>query len=65
MNKKKIIYSLCIDDICEVADQELGRELTATELKEISDKVGDYIDWYQAIENAINDVLVLKEITNK
>ena len=58
MNRKKIIYSISVDDICNVATQELGRDLTETEISEISNKIGDYIDWYQAIENAISDCCV-------
>ncbi len=58
MNRKKIVYSICIDDIHRVAAQELGRDLTETEIFEISNKIGDYIDWYQAIENAIADCRV-------
>ena len=55
MNIKKIIYSLCIDDIQQVAGQELGHQLTAGEISQIADKLGDYIDWYGAIESAISD----------
>jgi len=55
MNRNKVIYSICVDDLRQVATQELGRDLTEIEVAEISDKIGDYVDWYQAIENAIAD----------
>jgi hypothetical protein len=53
---EKIIYSINIEDIQNVAEQELERKLTAKELRLVEDKVGDYINWYEAILNAINEV---------
>ena len=46
MDREKIIYSINIEDIQNVADQELVRELTENELKIVENKLGDYIDWY-------------------
>jgi hypothetical protein len=58
MKPSKIIYSLNIEDAQNVAEQELERELTKKELKIVEDKVGDYIDWYSAIDMTIqNEVL--------
>lgn len=58
MNTSKIIYSINIEDVQNVAEEELGRKLTKKELKIIEDKLGDYIDWYSAIDTAIqNEVL--------
>ena len=59
INPEKIIYSINIEDIQNVAEQELERKLTAKELRLVEDKVGDYINWYEAILNAI-DVLKIK-----
>ena len=59
MNKNKIIYSINIEDVQNVAEQELERKLTAKELRLVEKKVGDYINWYEAILNAI-DVLKIK-----
>ena len=56
---EKIIYSINIEDVQNVAEQELERKLTAKELRLVEDKVGDYINWYEAILNAI-DVLKIK-----
>ena len=53
MNKNKIIYSINIEDIQNVAEQELERKLTEKELKLVEDKIGDCIKWYEAILNAI------------
>lgn len=57
MNNSKIIYSINIEDVQTVAEDELGRELTSDELKIIENKIGDYIGWYDAIANAINNEL--------
>jgi len=53
MNKNKIIYSINIEDIQNVAEQELERKLTEKELKLVEDKIGDCINWYESILNAI------------
>ncbi|MDH5769117.1 MAG: hypothetical protein OEZ31_09190, partial [Nitrospirota bacterium] len=51
-------YSINIEDVQNVAEEELGRELTEKELKIVEDKVGDYIDWYSAIDFTIqNEIL--------
>lgn len=58
----KDIYSINMEDIQNVAEEELGRELSESELKIIEDKIGDYIDWYGAIYSAIqNEVLNVTE----
>jgi hypothetical protein len=50
----RIVYSINIKDIQEVADQVLGRDLTINELALVENSIGDYLDWSQAIENAIH-----------
>ena len=58
IDTSKIIYSINIEDVQNVAEEELGRKLTKKELKIIEDKLGDYIDWYSAIDMAIkNEIL--------
>jgi hypothetical protein len=54
MNKRKIVYAICVGDIYRTA-KDIDQELTDQEVSEISGKLGDYIDWQQAIENAILD----------
>ena len=56
IDPEKIIYSINIEDIQNVAEQELERQLTEKELRLVEDKVGDYINWYEAILNAINEL---------
>ncbi len=52
---KTIIYSINVADIQEVSQEVLDRRLTKKELDEVKVSVGDYIDWFQAIENAISE----------
>ncbi len=61
-NEDRIIYSLNIEDIQTVAQDELDRELTEDEIKEVSDLVGEYIDWYDAILQAINAAVTPKPV---
>ncbi|MFA4829779.1 MAG: hypothetical protein WC855_11790 [Thermodesulfovibrionales bacterium] len=57
MKPSKIIYSLNIEDVQNVAEEELGRQASKKELKIVEDKVGDYIDWHGAISLALNDAV--------
>ena len=56
MRRNKIIYSLCIGDIQDVAEDNLNRKLTEDELKRVVDRVGDYISWYDAIELTLSEL---------
>jgi hypothetical protein len=53
MNSDEIIYLLTVRDIQTVACNELGRELTTKEVKLLQGKIGDHINWYDTISNAI------------
>jgi len=53
MRKDKIIYSINIEDVQNVAQQELGRDLTDKELKIVEDNIGDQFDWFEAIASVI------------
>jgi hypothetical protein len=65
IDASKIIYSINIEDIQNVAEQELERELTEKELKIIENKIGDYIDWYEAINMAITNNIATRRTTRK
>lgn len=52
-NDQKIIYSINVIDLQNVSHQVLERRLTNKEIALVKESVGDYIDWFQAIENAI------------
>jgi len=49
----RIVYSINVTDIQEVANKVLERDLTKEEIILVEDSVADYIDWFQAIENSI------------
>jgi len=50
----RIVYSLNINDIQNVAKQQLNRALTKKERLLVQESIGDYIDWFQAIDTAIS-----------
>ncbi len=58
IDTEKIIYSINIEDVQNVAEEELERKLTAKELRLVEDKVGDYINWYETILNAIYELKI-------
>jgi hypothetical protein len=53
-NAAKSVYELSTEDLQLVAREVLERELTDEEIAAVGISVGDYIDWFQAIENAIH-----------
>ncbi len=55
-SKNRIVYSIDVEDLQSVADQELDRELTDKETEFIENRLGDYVDWYGAIASAIGDL---------
>jgi hypothetical protein len=55
---KKIIYQLTVKDVQDVADQELERELTSEEIELIRDRIAEKIPWYDAIADAIDEMIV-------
>jgi hypothetical protein len=58
MRKNKIIYSINIGDVQNVALQEYGRELINSELSIVADRIGDYFNWYEAIASVIGAHLI-------
>jgi hypothetical protein len=50
----KIIYSINISDVQEVGRRVLDRPLTNQELAGVEGSVGDFIDWFGAIESVIH-----------
>ena len=55
--RDRIIYSINVEDLQTVAEQELERELTDEEIKDVEKRLGDYIDWYGAIALTLNEVI--------
>jgi hypothetical protein len=58
VQKDRIVYSINVNDIQEVADQVLERGLTKDEIVLVEESIGDYIDWFQAIENSIIEHII-------
>jgi hypothetical protein len=54
-DKNKVVYQITIEDVQEVALQELDRELTEEEVKKLIDPIAERISWYDAIADAINE----------
>ena len=57
-SKDKVFYSLCEDDILEVANA-LGVELTPDEMTRAKDRVSDGVGehWWDVTEDVIGDIL--------
>jgi hypothetical protein len=53
--KNETIYVLTKEDLQNVAQQELGRNLTSIEIQKIKDTIAGKINWYDAIADAINE----------
>jgi hypothetical protein len=54
MNKNKVIYSLSIEDILNVMEENnMKINLNENTVKFIQDKVGDIINWRESIEFAL------------
>lgn len=51
---KETVYKLSVKDLQHVAMEVLERKLTNEEIVAVGNAVSDYIDWFQAIENAIH-----------
>jgi len=54
---ERTVYEISIDDLQRVANEVLTRELSDEEITAVGKSVGDYIDWFQAVENAINNCI--------
>jgi hypothetical protein len=53
MRGTKILYSINVHDVQDVAQQDFDRKLNDEQIKSVADKLGAYIDWYEAVNNAI------------
>lgn len=57
MNENRIVYSIKVADLQEVAREELDRELSEEEIRIVEDRLGDYINWFEAVAFTIADKL--------
>jgi len=58
--KNKIVYYLTVDDIQNVSEQEIERNLFPNEIKQIIDKIASKINWYDAIANSIEETKTIR-----
>ena len=56
-NQVNVVYSINHEDIQTVAQETLMRNLNAIELSRVADVLGDYVDWFGAIESAIQHAM--------
>ena len=61
----RIVYSLNVEDIQNVARETFKRELTEKEILLVEEAIGDHIDWFEAIEFAIQRRVKRKNKKNK
>ena len=54
MENNQIIYSLTVEDIQTVANQEIKRQLSPDEIEKIKEAIAEKINWYDAIANSIH-----------
>ena len=57
LNDSSVVYSINVDDIRNVANEEGFAHLADEEINKVADKMGDYIGWRDAIAMALNDCL--------
>lgn len=60
---KRIVYALSVQDIQDVAQQTLERDLTDKEIAVVENHVEEYVNWFDAIELAINRHVVKDDET--
>jgi len=51
----EIIYSISIEDLYKVSEEELGRKLTLNEIEKITNDICEKIPWYNIIAEAISE----------
>ena len=53
----RIVYSINVSDIQEVANQTIERILTKDEIVLVEKSIENHLDWFQAIENSIRNCI--------
>jgi len=57
MNEDTVLYAINVQNVHKVAEEELGRKLSEKEVTFVEDRLGEYLDWYEAIFAALQDLL--------
>ncbi len=55
--KNDLIYALDETDVDTVSMEVLGRKLSQDQMSALKDKIAEKINWFEAIEYAIQDVI--------
>jgi hypothetical protein len=53
--ENRVVYSIDVEDLQNVANEEIGRDLTQDEVSKIENKLDDYFDWYGTIQSIIDE----------
>lgn len=59
------VYSVSVEDLNNVANDLLGRDLTPDEATAVADRLGDFMPWYEAICNTIQDCVPQSEFIDE
>jgi hypothetical protein len=57
MKRTDILYSINVQDVQDVAHSEFDRELNDKEIESVARKLGEYIDWYEAVISAVSQTI--------
>lgn len=57
----KIVYQLTVEDIQNVAEQELEREMSLEEIEQLEDLIAKRVNWFDAIADAIDELTSKKQ----
>lgn len=57
MKRTDILYSINVRDVQDVAQREFHRELTSKEMEAVAAKLGECIDWYEAVNTAVTQTI--------
>lgn len=57
MKKTDILYSINVQDVQDVAYREYSRQLNQEEVESVARKLGEYVDWYEAVNTAVAETI--------
>jgi len=62
LRRSRVVYSINVEDIQKSAEELIGRDLKSDEIRLVENTLGDYINWFDAISRAIDDVGIESEL---
>jgi len=57
MKKTDILYSINVQDVQDVAYREYSRQLNQEEVESVARKLGEYVDWFEAVNTAVAETI--------